>query len=47
MYELDTSLFNVTPTLLAIIPFLSKIGGSKVNILFLDEITGVLDAAGN
>jgi DNA repair exonuclease SbcCD ATPase subunit len=35
-----------TSILLAIRNILSKIGGSKVNILFLDEITGVLDAAG-
>lgn len=35
-----------TSILLAIRNILSKIGGSKINILFLDEITGVLDAAG-
>ena len=35
-----------TSILLAIRNILSKIGGTKVNTLFLDEITGVLDAAG-
>ena len=35
-----------TSILLAIRNLLSKIGGSKINVLFLDEITGVLDASG-
>ena len=35
-----------TSILLAIRSVLSKIGGSEINVLFLDEITGVLDAAG-
>jgi len=35
-----------TSILLAIRNVLSKIGGNKINVLFLDEITGVLDAAG-
>lgn len=35
-----------TSILLAIRTILSKIGGTKVNTLFLDEITGVLDSAG-
>ena len=32
--------------LLAIRNVLSKIGGNYINLLFLDEITGVLDEAG-
>lgn len=35
-----------TSILLAIRNILSKIGGNEINVLFLDEITGVLDAAG-
>lgn len=35
-----------TAVLLAIRKLLSKIGGNYVNLLFLDEITGVLDDAG-
>lgn len=35
-----------TSILLAIRNLLSKLGGSSVNLLFLDEITGVLDADG-
>ena len=35
-----------TSILLAIRQLLSKLGGSSINLLFLDEITGVLDAEG-
>jgi len=35
-----------TAILLAVRNILSKIGGNSVNLLFLDEITGVLDEAG-
>jgi len=35
-----------TSILLAIRSLLSKLGGSTINLLFLDEITGVLDTAG-
>lgn len=35
-----------TSILLAIRSLLSKLGGSSINLLFLDEITGVLDAEG-
>lgn len=35
-----------TSILLAIRNLLSKLGGSSINLLFLDEITGVLDAEG-
>ena len=35
-----------TSILLAIRSLLSKLGGSSVNLLFLDEITGVLDDEG-
>ena len=35
-----------TAILLAIRNLLSKLGGSSVNLLFLDEITGVLDDEG-
>jgi DNA repair exonuclease SbcCD ATPase subunit len=35
-----------TSVLLAIRSLLSKLGGSSVNLLFLDEITGVLDSEG-
>lgn len=35
-----------TSILLAIRNLLSKLGGSSVNLLFLDEITGVLDDEG-
>ena len=35
-----------TSILLAIRSLLSKLGGSSVNLLFLDEITGVLDEEG-
>ena len=35
-----------TAVLLAIRSLLSKLGGSSINLLFLDEITGVLDAEG-
>lgn len=35
-----------TSVLLAIRSLLSKLGGSSINLLFLDEITGVLDADG-
>jgi DNA repair exonuclease SbcCD ATPase subunit len=35
-----------TAVLLAVRSTLSKIGGKSINLLFLDEITGVLDDAG-
>jgi ATPase involved in DNA repair len=35
-----------TSVLLAVRSTLSKIGGNSINLLFLDEITGVLDDAG-
>ena len=35
-----------TAILLAIRSLLSKLGGSSINLLFLDEITGVLDEEG-
>ena len=35
-----------TSTLLAIRKLLSKLGGIKINLLFLDEVMGVLDQAG-
>jgi DNA repair protein SbcC/Rad50 len=35
-----------TSTLLAIRKLLSKLGGIKINFLFLDEVMGVLDQAG-
>ena len=35
-----------TAILLAIRNLLSKLGGSSINLLFLDEITGVLDEEG-
>jgi DNA repair exonuclease SbcCD ATPase subunit len=35
-----------TSILLAIRILLSKLGGSSINLLFLDEITGVLDSEG-
>ena len=35
-----------TAILLSIRSLLSKIGGNYINLLFLDEITGVLDDAG-
>ena len=35
-----------TSVLLAVRNTLAKLGGSSINLLFLDEITGVLDASG-